>query len=76
MKNAVPTTVDSAGRLILPKAAIILQKGPLRIAAPAEEGPALSEAIVEVVLREVRERVKQEGPPESMNFSSVLRLKG
>jgi AbrB family looped-hinge helix DNA binding protein len=86
MKNAIQTTIDSAGRLVLPKtvreeAGIlpgmslqvsvregrieiepvprqvqIVQKGPLHIAVPVEEGPALSGATVEQVRREVRER--------------------
>jgi AbrB family looped-hinge helix DNA binding protein len=86
MKNAIQTTMDSAGRLVLPKAVReeagilpgmnlritaregrleiepvprevrIVQKGPLRIAVPAEEGPALTEATVEQVRREMRER--------------------
>ena len=86
MKSAIQTTMDSAGRLVLPKtvreeAGIlpgmnlritaregrieiepvprqvqIVQKGPLRIAVPVEEGPALTEATVEQVRREIRER--------------------
>ena len=86
MKNAIQTTIDSAGRLVLPKAAReeagilpgmslqvsvregrieiepvprqvqIVQKGPLRIAVPVEEGPALSAAAVEQARREIRER--------------------
>ena len=86
MKNAIQTTIDSAGRLVLPKAVReeagilpgmslrvsvregrieiepaprqvrIVQKGPLRIAEPLEEGPALSGETVEQVRREVRER--------------------
>src|SRR6185312_2581683 len=77
MGNAIQTTIDSAGRLVLPKlvrdeAGIlpgmtlritvqqgkveIVQRGPLWIAVPAEEGPPLSEATVEQVLRKVRER--------------------
>jgi AbrB family looped-hinge helix DNA binding protein len=86
MRNAIQTTIDSAGRLVLPKvvrdqAGIlpgmvlrvtvqegrieieplprevrIVQKGPLRVAVPAEDGPALSGATVERALREVRER--------------------
>lgn len=85
MKNAIQTTIDSAGRLVLPKtvrdeAGIlpgmalrvsvqdgrieiepvarevrIVQKGPLRIAVPLEEGPALTEEAVERVRREIRE---------------------
>jgi len=34
----------------------IVQKGPLRVAAPVEEGPSLSEETVERVRREIRER--------------------
>lgn len=86
MKNAIQTTIDSAGRLVLPKtireeAGIlpgmnlritaregrieiepvprqvqIVRKGPLRIAVPVEEGPPLTEASVEQVRREMRER--------------------
>jgi len=86
MKNAIQTTIDSAGRLVLPKivrdeAGIlpgmtlritvqegkiaieplprevrILQKGPLRVAVPSEEGPVLLEATVNEALREARER--------------------
>lgn len=85
MKDAIQTTIDSAGRLVLPKAVRdeagilpgmtlrisvqegrieiepaprevrIVQKGPLRIAVPVEEGPPLTEAIVEQVRREIRE---------------------
>jgi AbrB family looped-hinge helix DNA binding protein len=85
MKNAIQTTIDSAGRLVLPKtvrdeAGIlpgmalritvqdgrieiepvarevrIVQKGPLRIAVPVEEGPSLTEETVERVRREIRE---------------------
>ncbi|HEX3126072.1 MAG TPA: AbrB/MazE/SpoVT family DNA-binding domain-containing protein [Thermoanaerobaculia bacterium] len=80
------TTIDSAGRLVLPKMireeagllpgmslqvsvregrieiepvprqVRIVQKGPLRIAVPVEEGPALSGATVEEVRRGIRER--------------------
>ncbi|MFL6289293.1 MAG: AbrB/MazE/SpoVT family DNA-binding domain-containing protein [Thermoanaerobaculia bacterium] len=86
MKNAIQTTIDSAGRIVVPKtvreeAGIlpgmslrvtaregrieiepiprqvrIVQKGPLRIAVPVEEGPPLTEATVEQVRREMRER--------------------
>jgi AbrB family looped-hinge helix DNA binding protein len=86
MKNAMQTTIDSAGRLVLPKMireeagllpgmslqvsvregrieiepvprqVRIVQKGPLRIAVPVEEGPALSGATVEEVRRGIRER--------------------
>jgi AbrB family looped-hinge helix DNA binding protein len=85
MKNAMQTTIDSAGRLVLPKtvrdeAGIlpgmalritvqdgrveieplprevrIVQRGPLRIAVPVEEGPSLTEETVERVRREIRE---------------------
>ena len=85
MKNAVQTTIDSTGRLVLPQtvrneAGIqpgmalrisvqdgrieiepvarevrIVQKGPLRIAVPVEEGPSLTEETVERVRREIRE---------------------
>jgi len=85
MKNAVQTTIDSAGRLVLPKtvrdeAGIlpgmplritvlegrieiepvarevrIVQRGPLRIAVPVEEGPPLAEETVQRVRREIRE---------------------
>jgi AbrB family looped-hinge helix DNA binding protein len=85
MKSAIQTTIDSAGRLVLPKtvrdeAGILpgmalritvqdgrieiepvarelrmVQKGPLRIAVPVEEGPSLTEEIVERVRREIRE---------------------
>ena len=85
MKNGIQTTIDSAGRLVLPKtirdeAGIlpgmalrvkvqdgrielepvarevrIVQKGPLRIAVPVEEGPSLQEETVEKVRREIRE---------------------
>jgi len=85
MKNAVQTTIDSTGRLVLPQtvrdeAGIlpgmvlrvsvqdgrieiepvarevrIVQKGPLRIAVPIEEGPSLTEETVERVRREIRE---------------------
>jgi AbrB family looped-hinge helix DNA binding protein len=40
----------------LPREVRIVQRGPLWIAVPAEEGPSLSEATVEQVLRKVRER--------------------
>jgi AbrB family looped-hinge helix DNA binding protein len=87
MKNAIETTIDSAGRLVLPKAVRdaagilpgmtlrvkvqeegkveiepvtreirIVQKGPLRIAVPVEEGPPLTGATVEQVRREIRRR--------------------
>lgn len=86
MKNAIQATMDSAGRLVLPKAVReeagilpgmnlritaregrieiepvprhvqIVQKGPLRIAVPVEEGPALTEKTVEQVRQEMRER--------------------
>lgn len=85
MKTGIQTTIDSAGRLVLPKivrdeAGIlpgmalrvrvqdgrieiepvarevrIVQKGPLRIAVPVEEGPSLTEEAVERVRREIRE---------------------
>jgi len=85
VKNAVQTTIDSAGRLVLPKtvrdeAGIqpgmtlkitvqegrieiepvpcevrIVQRGPLYIAVPVEDGPSLTEETVERVLREIRE---------------------
>ena len=85
MKNAIQTTIDSAGRLVLPKtvrdeAGIlpgmalrisvqdgrieiepvarevrIVQRGPLRIAVPVEEGPLLTEETVDRVRREIRE---------------------
>jgi AbrB family looped-hinge helix DNA binding protein len=86
MGDAIQTTIDSAGRLVLPKAVRdeagilpgmtlritvqegevkieplprevkIVQRGPLWIAVPTEEGPPLSGATVEQVLRRVRER--------------------
>jgi AbrB family looped-hinge helix DNA binding protein len=86
MGDAIQTTIDSAGRLVLPKvvraeAGILpgmtlritvqegkveleplprevklVQRGPLWIAVPVEEGPPLSEATVEQVLRKVRDR--------------------
>jgi AbrB family looped-hinge helix DNA binding protein len=86
MRDAIQATIDSAGRLVLPKAVRdeagilpgmmlritvqsgkveieplpsevkIVQRGPLWIAVPSEEGPPLSEAAVEQVLRRVRER--------------------
>ena len=37
----------------------IVQRGPLRIAAPTEDGAPLSEATVDQVLRKVRERRDQ-----------------
>jgi len=85
MRSAIQTTIDSAGRLVLPKtvrdeAGIlpgmtlritvhegrveiepvprevrIVQRGPLRIAVPVEEGPLLTEEVVEKVRREIRE---------------------
>jgi AbrB family looped-hinge helix DNA binding protein len=85
MKNAIQTTIDSAGRLVLPKtvrdeAGIqpgmslkiivqdgrieiepvpcdvrIVQRGPLYVAVPVEEGPTLTEETVERVRREIRE---------------------
>jgi len=85
MKNGIQTTIDSAGRLVLPKAIReeagilpgmalkikvqdgrielepvareirVVQKGPLRIAVPVEEGPSLTEETVEKVRREIRE---------------------
>lgn len=86
MGETFQTTIDSAGRLVLPKAVTdeagilpgmtlqitvqegkveieplpheinIVQRGPLWIAVPVEEGPPLSEATVEQVLRKVRAR--------------------
>ena len=86
MRDAIQATIDSAGRLVLPKAVRdeagilpgmtlritvqegkveieplprevkIVQRGPLWVAVPVEEGPPLSAATVEQVLREVRER--------------------
>lgn len=86
MRNAIETTIDSSGRLVLPKTVReevgflpgmalrvsaregrveiepvprqvqIVQKGPLRVAVPLEEGPVLTEATVERVRREMRER--------------------
>jgi len=86
MGDTLQTTIDSAGRLVLPKAVReeagilpgmtlritvqegkveieplprevrIVQRGPLWIAVPAEEGPPLSAATVDQVLRKVRER--------------------
>jgi AbrB family looped-hinge helix DNA binding protein len=86
MGDTIQTTIDSAGRLVLPKAVRdeagilpgmtlrirvqegkveieplprevrIVQRGPLWIAVPAEEGPPLSAATVDQVLRKVRER--------------------
>jgi AbrB family looped-hinge helix DNA binding protein len=85
MKGGIETTIDSAGRLVLPKTireevgilpgmtlritvlegkieiepvprqVRILQKGPLRIAVPVEEGPALTDETVQRVRREIRE---------------------
>lgn len=40
----------------LPREVKIVQKGPLWVAVPTEEGPPLSAATVEEVLRKVRER--------------------
>jgi AbrB family looped-hinge helix DNA binding protein len=85
MKNAVQTTtIDSAGRLVLPKAVRdeagilpgmtlritveegkievepvtrevrVVQRGPLRIAVPVEEGPFLTGVTVDQVRREAR----------------------
>ena len=86
MKNAIQTTIDSAGRLVLPKAVRdeagilpgmvlkitleegrieiepvarevqVVQKGPLRIAVPQEEGALLSVDTVAQTLRELRQR--------------------
>ena len=86
MKTAVQTTIDSAGRLVLPKAVRdeagilpgmplritvhegrveiepaprevrVVRKGPLQVAFPVEQGPALTTATVERVRRELRER--------------------
>jgi len=86
MKNAIETTIDSAGRVVLPKAVReragilpgmtlrvtveegrveiepatrevrIVQRGPLRIAVPVEEGPPLTHEVVEEVRRETRRR--------------------
>jgi len=86
MKNTVEVTVDSAGRVVLPKgirdqAGIlpgmtlcitvvegrieiepvtrevrIVQRGPLRVAVPAEEGSPLTAEIVEQVRQELRQR--------------------
>ncbi len=86
MRNAIQTTIDASGRLVLPKAirdevgiepgmmlrlvvregkieiepapreVRIVQKGPLRIAMPAAEGPPLQEATVQAVRREIRAR--------------------
>jgi hypothetical protein len=39
----------------VPREVRIVQKGPLWIAVPVEEGPPLTEAIVERVRREIRE---------------------
>lgn len=40
----------------IPRQVRIVQKGPLLIAVPVEEGPPLTEATVEQVRREMRER--------------------
>jgi AbrB family looped-hinge helix DNA binding protein len=86
MRNAAETTIDSAGRLVLPKAVRdqagilpgmtlritveegkieiepvarevrIVQRGPLRVAVPVEEGPPLTDETVERVRRELRQR--------------------
>jgi len=40
----------------LPREVRIVQRGPLWIAVPTEEGPPLSQATSEQVLRKVRER--------------------
>ena len=85
MKTAIKTTIDSAGRLVLPKAVRdeagilpgmtlqitiqegkieiepvprevrIVQRGPLLIAVPVEEGPPLTDAVVEQVRGELRD---------------------
>jgi AbrB family looped-hinge helix DNA binding protein len=85
MKAAIKTTIDSAGRVVLPKAVRdeagilpgmtlqitiqegrieiepvprevrIVQKGPLHIAVPVEEGSPLTDAEVERVRGEIRE---------------------
>jgi hypothetical protein len=39
----------------VPREVRIVQKGSLRIAVPAEDGPSLTEATVERVRREIRE---------------------
>ena len=84
MKAAIKTTIDSAGRLVLPKAVRdeagilpgmtlqvtiqegkieiepvarevrVVRRGPLLIAVPVEEGPPLSDAVVEQVRGEIR----------------------
>jgi AbrB family looped-hinge helix DNA binding protein len=86
MKNAIQITIDSAGRLVLPKAVRdeagilpgmtlqitveegkigiepvtrevrVVPRGPLRVAVPVEEGPSLTDATVEQVRREIRQR--------------------
>lgn len=39
-----------------PREVRIVQKGPLRVTMPTEDGPALLGAVVERTLREIRER--------------------
>ena len=85
MKTAIKTTIDSAGRLVLPKAVRdeagilpgmtlqitiqegkieiepvprevrIVQRGPLFVAVPVEEGPPLTDDVIEQVRGEIRE---------------------
>jgi AbrB family looped-hinge helix DNA binding protein len=84
MGTAIQTTIDSAGRLVLPKTVreeagilpgmalritvqegrieiepvpsevLIIQRGPLRIAVPVQEGSSLTEETVQRVRREIR----------------------
>jgi AbrB family looped-hinge helix DNA binding protein len=86
MRNTVEVNIDSAGRVVIPKAirdqigivpgmalritveegkieiepvtrkVRIVQRGPLRVAVPVEEGPPLTDEAVERVRREFHQR--------------------
>src|SRR5262249_16816571 len=61
--NAMGETQEGKSEIErLPSGVRIIQRGPLWIAVPTEEGPPLSEATVEQVLRRVREGGEKEGP--------------
>jgi looped-hinge helix DNA binding domain, AbrB family len=47
--------IESGDPELVPRKLRTLQKGPLRIAVPANEGPTLKESIVQQVLRDIRE---------------------
>jgi hypothetical protein len=59
MNNAIQVTIDSAVEIEpVPRQVRIVRKGPLCIAVPVEEGPALSGTTVEQVRRRHLERMR------------------